>query len=30
MMSVWEDGSTLPLHRDAGKSAEAIRKVLAP
>jgi phytoene dehydrogenase-like protein len=26
MMSVWEDGSTLPLHRDAGKSAEAIRK----
>src|SRR5918993_5524373 len=26
MMSVWEDGSTLPLHRDAGKSAEAIRR----
>src|SRR5678815_5018737 len=26
MMSVWEDGSTLPLHRNAGKSAEAIRK----
>lgn len=29
MMSVWEDGSTLPLHRDAGKSAEAIRKFSA-
>lgn len=26
MMSVWEDGTTLPLHRDAGKSAEAIRR----
>ena len=26
MMSVWEDGSTLPLHRDPAKSAEAIRK----
>ncbi|MCB2066816.1 MAG: NAD(P)/FAD-dependent oxidoreductase [Erythrobacter sp.] len=24
MMSVWEDGSTLPLHRDPAKSAEAI------
>jgi phytoene dehydrogenase-like protein len=26
MMSVWEDGATLPLHRDASQSAEAIRK----
>lgn len=25
MLSVWEDGSTLPLHRDPQKSAEAIR-----
>ena len=25
MMSVWEDGTTLPLHRDPAKSAEAIR-----
>src|SRR6476469_1145188 len=25
MMSVWEDGSTLPLYRDPNKSAEAIR-----
>ncbi|MGB3796671.1 MAG: NAD(P)-binding protein [Alteraurantiacibacter sp.] len=24
MMSVWEDGTTLPLHRDAAKSAAAI------
>jgi phytoene dehydrogenase-like protein len=29
MMSVWEDGTTLPLHRDANKSAEAIRKFSA-
>ena len=29
MMSVWEDGATLPLHRDASKSAEAIRKFSA-
>ncbi|OYW47056.1 MAG: hypothetical protein B7Z08_02570 [Sphingomonadales bacterium 32-68-7] len=29
MMSVWEDGSTLPLYRDAAKSAEAIRKFSA-
>jgi len=29
MMSVWEDGSTLPLHRDPAKSAEAIRKFSA-
>src|SRR6478735_2423785 len=29
MMSVWEDGSTLPLHRDASKSAEAIRRFSA-
>lgn len=29
MMSVWEDGSTLPLHRDPYKSAEAIRKFSA-
>ena len=26
MMSVWEDGSTLPLHREAAKSAEAIAR----
>jgi len=26
MMSVWEDGTTLPLHRDPAKSAEAIRR----
>jgi len=26
MMSVWEDGATLPLHRDANQSAEAIRR----
>ena len=26
MMSVWEDGATLPLHRDTAKSAEAIRR----
>ncbi len=26
MMSVWEDGTTLPLHRDAAKSAEAIAR----
>ncbi len=26
MMSVWEDGTTLPLHRDPNKSAEAIAK----
>jgi phytoene dehydrogenase-like protein len=26
MMSVWEDGSTLPLHRDPAKSAEAIAR----
>src|SRR3569623_2109981 len=26
MMSVWEDGSTLPLYRDPNKSAAAIRK----
>ena len=26
MMSVWEDGATLPLYRDAGKSAAAIRR----
>ncbi|OJW62748.1 MAG: hypothetical protein BGO57_14495 [Sphingomonadales bacterium 63-6] len=26
MMSVWEDGATLPLHRDPAKSAKAIRK----
>ncbi|HSG35306.1 MAG TPA: NAD(P)/FAD-dependent oxidoreductase [Sphingomonadaceae bacterium] len=26
MMSVWEDGATLPLHRDPAKSAEAIRR----
>ena len=29
MMSVWEDGATLPLHRDPAKSAEAIRKFSA-
>ncbi len=29
MMSVWEDGTTLPLHRDANKSAEAIRRFSA-
>jgi phytoene dehydrogenase-like protein len=29
MMSVWEDGTTLPLHRDPNKSAEAIRKFSA-
>lgn len=29
MMSVWEDGTTLPLHRDPAKSAEAIRKFSA-
>jgi phytoene dehydrogenase-like protein len=29
MMSVWEDGATLPLHRDPGKSAEAIRRFSA-
>jgi phytoene dehydrogenase-like protein len=29
MMSVWEDGATLPLHRDANKSAAAIRKFSA-
>jgi phytoene dehydrogenase-like protein len=29
MMSVWEDGATLPLHRDPNKSAEAIRKFSA-
>ena len=27
MMSVWEDGTTLPLYRDPAKSAEAIRQV---
>lgn len=26
MMSIWEDGATLPLHRDPAKSAEAIRR----
>jgi phytoene dehydrogenase-like protein len=26
MMSVWEDGSTLPLHRNPQQSAEAIRR----
>jgi len=26
MMSVWEDGTTLPLHRDPAKSAEAIAR----
>lgn len=26
MMSVWEDGATLPLHRDPNRSAEAIRR----
>ena len=26
MMSVWEDGATLPLHRDPAKSAKAIRR----
>jgi phytoene dehydrogenase-like protein len=29
MMSVWEDGATLPLYRDANKSAEAIAKFSA-
>jgi phytoene dehydrogenase-like protein len=29
MMSVWEDGTTLPLHRDPNKSAEAIRRFSA-
>ena len=29
MMSVWEDGTTLPLHRDPQKSAEAIRRFSA-
>jgi phytoene dehydrogenase-like protein len=29
MMSVWEDGTTLPLHRDAARSAEAIRQFSA-
>jgi phytoene dehydrogenase-like protein len=29
MMSVWEDGTTLPLHRDANTSAAAIRKFSA-
>ncbi|AKH43192.1 phytoene dehydrogenase-like protein [Altererythrobacter atlanticus] len=29
MMSVWEDGTTLPLHRDPVKSAEAIRRFSA-
>lgn len=29
MMSVWEDGTTLPLYRDPAKSAEAIRKFSA-
>ena len=29
MMSVWEDGATLPLHRDPAKSAEAIRQFSA-
>ncbi len=29
MMSVWEDGTTLPLHRDPAKSAEAIAKFSA-
>ena len=27
MMSVWEDGTTLPLHRDPAKSAAAIAQV---
>ena len=26
MMSIWEDGTTLPLHRDPAKSAEAIAR----
>ena len=26
MMSLWEDGTSLPLHRDPAKSAEAIRR----
>lgn len=29
MMSVWEDGSSLPLYRDPAKSAEAIRRFSA-
>ena len=29
MMSVWEDGTTLPLHRDPNESAEAIRRFSA-
>ncbi len=29
MMSVWEDGTTLPLHRDPAKSAEAIARFSA-
>jgi phytoene dehydrogenase-like protein len=29
MMSVWEDGATLPLYRDANKSAEAIARFSA-
>ena len=29
MMSVWEDGASLPLHRDPAKSAEAIRRFSA-
>ncbi|RZA14610.1 MAG: NAD(P)/FAD-dependent oxidoreductase, partial [Proteobacteria bacterium] len=29
MMSVWEDGSSLPLYRDPARSAEAIRKFSA-
>ena len=30
MMSVWEDGETLPLHRDPAKSAAAIRRLSEP
>jgi len=29
MMSIWEDGTTLPLHRDPNRSAEAIRRFSA-
>ena len=29
MMSVWEDGSTLPLYRDPARSAQAISKFSA-
>ena len=30
MMSIWEDGTTLPLHRDPAKSAEANSRARRP